>query len=67
MGHETPTVLANKIVDIMKNDSNLMDYFYIQLQGKDSIYVLQVVSPMATGQLATVGIYEELERQGNFV
>ena len=66
MGHETPTVLANKIVDIMKNDSNPDGLFLHPVTGQRQHLCITGGEPlMATGQLATVGIYEELERQGN--
>mgnify|MGYP001337559498 CR=1 FL=1 len=66
MGQETPTVLANKIVDIMKNDSNPDGLFLHPVTGQRQHLCITGGEPlMATGQLATIGIYEELERQNN--
>ena len=66
MGQETPTVMANKIVDIMKNESNPQGLFLHPVTGQRQHLCITGGEPlMATGQTATIGIYEELERQGN--
>jgi organic radical activating enzyme len=66
MGHETPSTLANKIVDIMKNESNPEGLFLHPITKQRQHLCITGGEPlMATGQFATVGIYEELERQGN--
>ena len=66
MGHETPSTLANKIVDIMKNESNPEGLFLHPITKQRQHLCITGGEPlMVTGQMATVGIYEELERQGN--
>ena len=66
MGHETPSTLANKIVDIMRNESNPDGLFLHPITKQRQHLCITGGEPlMATGQMATVGIYEELERQGN--
>ena len=66
MGQETPTVMANKIVDIMKNESNPQGLFKHPVTGQSQHLCITGGEPlMVTGQTATIGIYEELERQGN--
>ena len=66
MGQETPSVLANKLVDIMKNDSNPEGLFLHPVTNQRQHLCFTGGEPlMVTGQLASVGIYEELERQGN--
>ena len=66
MGQETPTVMANKIVDIMKNESNPKGLFLHPVTGQRQHLCITGGEPlMVTGQTATIGIYEELERQGN--
>jgi 6-pyruvoyltetrahydropterin 2'-reductase len=66
MGQETPTVMANKIVDIMKNESNPQGLFLHPVTGQRQHLCITGGEPlMLTGQTATIGIYEELERQGN--
>lgn len=66
MGHETPTTLANKIVDILKNDSNPDGLFEHPVSKMKQHLCFTGGEPlMATGQMASVGIYNELKRQGN--
>ena len=66
MGQETPTVLANKIVDILKTDSNPDGLFLHPVTNQRQHLCITGGEPlMVTGQSATVGIYEELERQNN--
>ena len=66
MGQETPSVMANKIVDIMKNESNPEGLFLHPVTGQRQHLCITGGEPlMVTGQTATIGIYEELERQGN--
>ena len=43
----------------------IVTHDYFTFNRAKTAFILQVVSYLATGQLATVGIYEELERQGN--
>lgn len=66
MGQETPTVLANKIVDILKTDSNPDGLFLHPVTNQRQHLCITGGEPlMVTGQSATVGIYEELEKQKN--
>ena len=66
MGQETPEVLANKIVDILKTDSNPEGKFLHPMSKQTQHLCFTGGEPlMVTGQMASVGIYEELERQGN--
>ena len=66
MGHETPTILANKIVDIMKNETNPDGLFLHPLTKQRQHLCFTGGEPlMATGQQAIVGIYKELEKQNN--
>ncbi len=66
MGHETPTVLANKIVDILKNDSNPEGKFLHPVSKQNQHLCFTGGEPlMITGQAAVLGIYKELEKQNN--
>ena len=66
MGQETPTVLANKIVDVLKTDSNPNGLFLHPVTKQRQHLCITGGEPlMVTGQTATVGIYEELEKQSN--
>jgi|TARA_A100001391_G_scaffold173909_2_gene136165 7-carboxy-7-deazaguanine synthase len=66
MGQETPTVLANKIVDVLKTDSNPNGLFLHPVTKQRQHLCITGGEPlMVTGQTATVGIYEELARQSN--
>ena len=66
MGQETPTVLANKIVDVLKTDSNPDGLFLHPVTKQRQHLCITGGEPlMVTGQTATVGIYEQLEKQGN--
>jgi organic radical activating enzyme len=66
MGHETPDVLANKIVDILRTDSNPKGLFLHPMSKQRQHLCFTGGEPlMVTGQLASVGIYEELLKQGN--
>ena len=66
MGQETPTVLANKIVDILKTDSNPEGKFLHPVSKQKQHLCFTGGEPlMVTGQAASVGIYKELEKQGN--
>ena len=66
MGHETPTVLANKIVDILKNDSNPDGKFLHPLAKQHQHLCFTGGEPlMVTAQAATMAIYKELKRQNN--
>jgi 6-pyruvoyltetrahydropterin 2'-reductase len=66
MGQETPTVLANKIIDILKTDSNPDGLFLHPVTKQRQHLCITGGEPlMVTGQTATVGIYEQLEKQNN--
>jgi organic radical activating enzyme len=66
MGHETPTVLANKIVDTIKTDSNPEGTFLHPVTNQRQHLCITGGEPlMVTGQMAFIGIYQELERQNN--
>tara|TARA_R100000027_G_scaffold66949_1_gene64023 strand:- start:2416 stop:3321 length:906 start_codon:yes stop_codon:yes gene_type:complete len=66
MGHETPTVLANKIVDVIKNDSNPEGKFLHPVSKQHQHLCFTGGEPlMITAQAATVAIYKELEKQNN--
>ena len=66
MGHETPTVLANKIVDILKNDSNPEGNFLHPLSKQKQHLCFTGGEPlMITAQAATMAIYKELKKRNN--
>ena len=66
MGHETPTVLANKIVDTIKTDSNPEGTFLHPVTNQRQHLCITGGEPlMVTGQMAFIGIYQEFERQNN--
>ena len=66
MGHETPTVLANKIVDILKTDTNMNGLFLHPNSRQHQHLCFTGGEPlMITGQAASIGIYRELEKQAN--
>jgi len=66
MGHETPSTLANKIVDCIKNDSNPEGKFLHPVSKFNQHLCFTGGEPlMITGQQAVVGIYNELKRQNN--
>ena len=66
MGQETPEVLANKIVDILKTESNPEGKFLHPMSKQTQHLCFTGGEPlMVTGQMASVGIYEELEKQNN--
>ena len=66
MGHETPSALANKIVNIIKNESNPEGKFLHPVSKFHQHLCFTGGEPlMVTGQMATIGIYEELQRQNN--
>ncbi len=66
MGQETPTVLANKLVDIIKTDSNPEGKFLHPLSKQHQHLCFTGGEPlMITGQAASMGIYKELQRQDN--
>ena len=66
MGHETPSVLASKIVDTLRTDSNKEGLFLHPVSKQKQHLCFTGGEPlMVTGQIASVGIYEELERLGN--
>jgi len=66
MGYETPTTLANKIVDVLKNESNPQGLFLHPVSKQHQHLCFTGGEPlMLTGQMATMGIYNELKRQNN--
>ena len=66
MGQETPTVLANKLVDIIKTDSNPEGKFLHPLSKQHQHLCFTGGEPlMITGQAASMGIYKALEKQNN--
>lgn len=66
MGHETPKVLANKIIDIIRTDSNPNGLFLHPVsQFKQHLCITGGEPLMVTGQRAVVGIYKELQEQNN--
>jgi 6-pyruvoyltetrahydropterin 2'-reductase len=66
MGQETPTAMANKIVDCIKNDSNQEVKFLHPVSKQNQHLCFTGGEPlMVTGQQAVVGIYNELKKQGN--
>ena len=66
MGQETPSVLANKLVDIIKNDSNPEGLFLHPVTKQRQHLCFTGGEPlMITGQRAVIGIYEALKKQNN--
>ena len=66
MGQETPTAMANKIIDSIKNDSNPEGKFLHPVSKQNQHLCFTGGEPlMVTGQQAVVGIYNELKKQGN--
>jgi organic radical activating enzyme len=66
MGQETPTVLADKLVNIIKTDSNPEGKFLHPLSKQHQHLCFTGGEPlMVTGQAAAVGIYRALEKQNN--
>ena len=66
MDQETPTVLANKLVDIIKTDSNPEGKFLHPLSKQHQHLCFTGGEPlMITGQAASMGIYKALEKQNN--
>mgnify|MGYP001216357467 FL=1 len=66
MGYETPKVLADKIVDIMKTDENWNGLFLHPVSRQHQHLCFTGGEPlMPSSQLASVGIYRELEERSN--
>lgn len=66
MGQETPQVLANKIVDVLKNEDNPEGKFLHPVSKQHQHLCITGGEPlMPTGQEATIGIYKELQKQDN--
>jgi organic radical activating enzyme len=66
MGHETPTVLADKIVDILKTDTNTNGLFLHPNSRQHQHLCFTGGEPlMITGQAASMGIYRSLEKRAN--
>jgi len=66
MGYETPTTLANKIVDAIKTDSNPQGLFLHPGSKQHQHLCFTGGEPlMPQAQVAVVGIYNELQKQNN--
>ena len=66
MGHETPTALADKIVDILKTDTNMNGLFLHPNSRQHQHLCFTGGEPlMVTGQAASMGIYKSLEERAN--
>ena len=66
MGQETPSAMANKIVNCMKNSSNPEGKFIHPVSKQHQHLCFTGGEPlMVTGQQATVGIYNTLKEQDN--
>jgi len=66
MGHETPTVMADKIVDILKTDTNTNGLFLHPNSRQHQHLCFTGGEPlMVTGQAASMGIYKSLEKRAN--
>ena len=66
MGQETPTVLASKIVDAIKTESNPEGKFLHPVSKQHQHMCFTGGEPlMATGQMAVVGIHNTLKEQDN--
>ena len=66
MGQETPTVLASKIVDAIKTESNPEGKFLHPISKQHQHMCFTGGEPlMATGQMAVVGVYNTLKEQDN--
>ena len=66
MGQATPTELADKLVNVIKTDSNPEGKFLHPLSKQHQHLCFTGGEPlMVTGQAASVGIYRALEKQNN--
>jgi organic radical activating enzyme len=66
MGQETPSTLAHKLVDCMKNESNPDGLFIHPVSKQHQHLCFTGGEPlMVTGQQAVVGIYNTLKEQDN--
>jgi len=66
MGYEAPTVLADKIVDILKTDTNPNGLFLHPNSRQHQHLCFTGGEPlMVTGQAASMGIYKSLEQRAN--
>ena len=66
MGYETPTVLADKIVNILKTDTNQNGLFLHPNSKQHQHLCFTGGEPlMITGQAASMGIYKSLEKRAN--
>ena len=66
MGHETPTVLADKIIDVIKTDSNPEGKFLHPGSKQHQHLCFTGGEPlMITGQAASMGIYKALKQKNN--
>ena len=66
MGYETPTVLADKIIDVLKTDTNMNGLFLHPNSRQHQHLCFTGGEPlMVTGQAASMGIYKSLEQREN--
>jgi len=66
MGQATPKELADKVIDVMSNDSNPKGLFVHPVSGQHQHLCITGGEPlMPQSQDAFIGVYEELEARGN--
>jgi 7-carboxy-7-deazaguanine synthase len=66
MGQATPAELADKVIDILKNDSNPKGLFLHPVSGQHQHLCITGGEPlMPQSQQAFVGVYRELEKRDN--
>ena len=66
MGQATASELADKVINILKNDSNLQGLFLHPVSGQHQHLCITGGEPlMPLSQQAFVGVYRELERRNN--
>jgi len=66
MGQATPAELADKVINILKNDSNPQGLFLHPVSGQHQHLCITGGEPlMPLSQQAFVGVYRELERRDN--
>jgi len=66
MGQATPSELADRVIDILKNDSNPQGLFLHPVSGQHQHLCITGGEPlMPQSQQAFVGVYRELEKRDN--
>ena len=66
MGQATPSELADRVIDILKNDSNPKGLFLHPVSGQHQHLCITGGEPlMPQSQQAFVGVYRELEKRNN--